>query len=136
MASSASSQPQQANVHKFLDQNYHPTGSILRLQDHTEFYATGNPRSKQGVVMIPDTLGWNSGRIRNIADYFGENGFFVVIPKLSGSTTEGESKGPSIFESSGIGDYMKGLTYDANLKPKLNSLTNFLKEEGVEKISL
>jgi len=31
---------------------------------------------------------------------------------------------------------MKGLTYDANLKPKINSLIKFLNDEGVEKISL
>lgn len=93
MTSSVENRGGQVNMDKFLEHSYHPTGSILRLQDHTEFYAVGNPRSKNGVVMIPDTMGWNSGRIRNIADFFGENGFFVVIPKLSGSTTEGENKG-------------------------------------------
>jgi hypothetical protein len=93
MTSSVENRGHQVNVDKFLEHSYHSSGSILRLQDHTECYAVGNPRCKNGVVMIPDTMGWNSGRIRNIADFFAENGFFVVIPKLSGSTTEGEGKG-------------------------------------------
>ncbi len=79
-------------VDKFLSSDYRPVGHVFKLKDNTEFYSAGSPRSKRGVIIIPDTFGWNSGRIRNIADFFAENDCVAVIPNLLGSTNQ-ESSG-------------------------------------------
>jgi hypothetical protein len=89
MASTSSYGPQ---VDRFISNDYNTVGSVLRLKDETEFYCTGTSRGKHGVVIIPDTLGWNAGRIRNIADFFGENDCLAVIPKLMGSSKTAEGK--------------------------------------------
>lgn len=127
-------QQRNLNVDHYLDPYYQPKGSTLKLKDHTEFYASGSPGCKKGVIIIPDTLGWNTGRVRNICDFFGDNDCYAVIPELSKHTTH--AGGVSFFESSGIMDYFKSLAFDGNLKPKIVSLVNFMHNEGVEKISL
>ncbi len=83
--------PQSLKIDTFLDPNYGHRGSILQLHDHTEFYSVGSAQSKQGIIVVPDTLGWNSGRIRNIADFFAQNGSLAVIPKISGSSDNAPS---------------------------------------------
>lgn len=83
-------------MEKFLSADYTPVGSVLKLKDDTEFYCTGTSNGKRGVIMIPDTLGWNSGRIRNMADFFGENNCLVAIPKLMGSSKASEGKESSL----------------------------------------
>ena len=92
---SMSSQPQQnqqINVDNYLSvTSYTTKGSALRLKDHTEFYASGSPQSKNGVIIIPDYWGWNTGRIRNICDLFGDLNCFAVIPNFSSRGVEGES---------------------------------------------
>lgn len=80
------------NVAPFLSPDYDHRGNLLRLKDNTEFYACGDASRKQGVILIPDMLGWNTGRIRNIADFFASQGCLAAIPKLSGST-EGAPSG-------------------------------------------
>jgi hypothetical protein len=89
--STQSREPPSLKLDNFLDPNYGHRGCILQLHDHTEFYSVGNATHKQGVIIVPDTLGWNSGRIRNIADFFAEQGSMVVIPKLSGSSDNAPS---------------------------------------------
>ena len=44
--------------------------------------------------------------------------------------------GHSYFESSSVGDYMKSLTYEVNLKPKISSMVKYMQQEGIEKIAL
>lgn len=78
------------NARQILSASYVPKGLEAKLDDHTEYYGVGKLSSRFALIMIPDMLGWKSGRIRNIADYFGSNGLYVVIPKLSGSIIEGE----------------------------------------------
>jgi hypothetical protein len=80
-------QQRNLNVDHYLDPYYQPKGSTLKLKDHTEFYASGSPGCKKGVIIIPDTLGWNTGRVRNICDFFGDNDCYAVIPELSKHTT-------------------------------------------------
>ena len=83
---------------KFLASDYKPIGNVFKLKDNTEFYSAGTARGKNGVIIIPDTLGWNSGRIRNIADFLAENGCIAIIPNLLGSTNQ-ESTGIICVES-------------------------------------
>ncbi len=81
-----------SQIDRVVDHKYNPVGSILKLEDGTEFYATGSVRSKHGVILVPDTLGWNAGRIRSIADFFGENSCLAAIPKLMGTPKTAERK--------------------------------------------
>lgn len=92
---------QSLKLDTFLDPNYGHRGSILQLHDHTEFYSVGNSANKQGIIFVPDTLGWNSGRIRNLADFFAEQGSMVVIPKLSGTSDNAPSGNPRIIFADG-----------------------------------
>jgi hypothetical protein len=81
------------NVDPYLSMtSYQTKGSALKLQDNTEFYASGSPKSKNGIIIIPDFYGWNGGRVRNICDFFGDNDIFCVIPNFSSRGVEGESK--------------------------------------------
>jgi hypothetical protein len=71
------------NVDPYLSiTNYQSKGSELRLKDNTEFYVSGSVKSKKGIIMISDIYGWNGGRVRNICDFFGDNGTFCVIPNF------------------------------------------------------
>lgn len=83
----------------------------MKLKDSTQFYGVGSPRTKQGIILIPDTLGWNAGRIRNIADFLATNDIYCAIPQLMGASTESHS-GASLTEASSFGDYMKSATFD------------------------
>ncbi len=85
------------NVAPFLSPDYDHRGNLFRLKDNTEFYACGDAASKNGVILIPDLLGWNTGRIRNIADFFASQGCLSAIPKLSGSI-EGAPSGKFGFK--------------------------------------
>jgi hypothetical protein len=40
------------------------------------------------------------------------------------------------MESSGLMDWYKSRTFDGHIKPVLYSIVNFMKGEGIEKISL
>jgi len=71
------------DVKAYLSPHYQPCGSILKLPNHSEFYFVGEGSLKQGLIIIPDMMGWNSGRIRHYADYFAATGIYTVIPKLS-----------------------------------------------------
>jgi len=43
-------------------------------------------------------FGWNTGRTRNLADFLGDSGFFVVVPKLLVPTSSGSRSAASIEE--------------------------------------
>eukprot|EP01039_Chlorochromonas_danica_P005195 gene5197-5720_t len=122
-------------IDRVVAPDYNTVGSILKLKDDTEFYATGTARGKRGVILISDTIGWNSGRIRNIADFFGDNDCLAVIPKLMGTSKAAE--GPSITSVfTHPLDYVKDTTIEGNLKPKVCSLVKYMQKEGIEKIAL
>ncbi len=74
---------------KFLFRDYEPRGQIVTNQDNIELYRSGRRGCKNGVIMIPDTMGWNGGRIRNLADFFGDNDCVAVIPNISGTSIGG-----------------------------------------------
>ncbi len=88
------------NLANFLPTDYHPVGHIQKLPDGLEFYCVGSTESHRGVLLISDLFGWNTGRTRNIADFLGDSGYYVMIPKLlvpstggrSATSTEGEEE--------------------------------------------
>jgi hypothetical protein len=49
----------------------------------SEIYLTGNlGPSGRAILICPDIWGWDSGRIRNIADHLAEADYLVVVPKI------------------------------------------------------
>jgi dienelactone hydrolase len=72
----------QHNLDRYLDDNYQHTGHFERTSDGVDFYADGTIENKKGIIIIPDLFGWNTGRTRNFADYMGDNGYWVVVPRL------------------------------------------------------
>ncbi len=83
MSTASSSHTRGVNAEKFLFRDYEPRGQIVTNQDNIELYRSGRRGCKNGVIMIPDTMGWNGGRIRNLADFFGDNNCVAVIPNVS-----------------------------------------------------
>lgn len=75
-----------------LSVTYTTKGTEIVLKDRTEFYASGSSRCSYGLIIIPDPLGWKSGRIRNICDTFAEKDIFCVIPNFHSRGIVGHSK--------------------------------------------
>jgi hypothetical protein len=111
LAMSTQKQTSQLNYDRFLTYDYRPIGSELKLKDNTEFYGVGSPRSKKGVIILPDLWGWNAGRIRNIADFLATQDCYVALPGLLGRSTD-SSETLSWNETSSFGEYMKSQTFD------------------------
>lgn len=102
----------EVHVEQFLNYNYKPAGKILRLKDDTEFYAVGSPRSKRGVIIIPDLGGYNAGNSRNIADYIAANDTYVAIPSVIGAPKGASDYAPNFFETQSLGEYSKAQILD------------------------
>ena len=92
-ASCAFSMSSRRVVHpeKFLFYDHEHRGKEVTTQDNLSLYCAGDSSSKNGVLVVPDSLGWNGGRVRNIADYFADNKCLAVIPSITGTSmgTEG-----------------------------------------------
>jgi len=86
------------NLHRFIDTDYKPVGHIQKQPDGFEFYCVGSTESHRGVLLISDLFGWNTGRTRNLADFLGDSGFFVVVPKLLVPTSSGSRSAASTEE--------------------------------------
>jgi dienelactone hydrolase len=123
------------NVDHFLSYDYKTSGSILKLKDNTEFYGVGSTRSKHGVIVLPDTGGYNAGNIRNIADFIAANDIYVAIPTIMGTPKE-TGQTLSFTEAHSLGEYTKSQVLDGNMKPKVVSLSKYMFNEGVERIAL
>jgi hypothetical protein len=89
MSTATSTHARGVNAEKFLFRDYEPRGNIVTNQDNIELYRAGRKGCKNGVIVIPDTMGWNGGRIRNLADFFGDNDCIAVIPNVSGTSIGG-----------------------------------------------
>lgn len=47
-----------------------------------DFYRTGKARGNKAIILVSDVWGWNSGRVRALADHFADCGYYCVVPKL------------------------------------------------------
>jgi len=70
----------------FMAPNYNVMGSCKILEgsgaDGLEGYVSKAYVSGQkALVLIPDAFGWNSGRLRNVADYFAAEGIKIHTPR-------------------------------------------------------
>ena len=81
---------------KYLASDYATVGSVVSLPT-CDFYASGKASSQKAVILIPDVFGWNAGRTRNLADWFGEAGYFAIVPKLLAPGLQGGTDGDGLF---------------------------------------
>eukprot|EP01059_Diplonema_ambulator_P006299 TRINITY_DN1603_c0_g1_i5.p1 TRINITY_DN1603_c0_g1~~TRINITY_DN1603_c0_g1_i5.p1 ORF type:complete len:298 (+),score=101.92 TRINITY_DN1603_c0_g1_i5:53-895(+) len=106
-----------------------------------EVYETGTVR-KSLLLFIPDVWGWNTGRVRSIADDFAKRGHLVVIPKVLPpfeGGTDGDALPPNFNISERFGDVMpllKGEWGPGAVVPKLVKVLEHYKEKGVEKAAV
>jgi len=126
---------------KFLSVDYSPVGFTGKLMDGTEFYASGVPAGRNGILVITDIYGTSGGRTKSLVDQFGEAGYFAVAPKLLVPALEGGTSGegfPPDFDFSHRGKdflrYISRLTWEGHLKPKIVATVDYMKRKGVQKI--
>jgi dienelactone hydrolase len=93
--------------------------------------------------MIPDIWGWDSGRTRVIADYFSDNGYYVIVPKLLVPALEGGTDGdgfPPNFDMSTrggeFGPYMQTVPWDSHMKPRISAILDHLASNGINKVAM
>ncbi len=85
------------NAEKYLAASCEAVGIVHNLPNGHEFYATGPTDSLKAIIFIPDVFGWNGGRTRKIADWFGEAGYYTVVPKLMVPSLEGGTDGDGVL---------------------------------------
>jgi len=94
--------------------------------------------------MISDIFGWNSGRIRIIADMFSEKtNTLVVIPMLLVPPYEGGTDGDGLppdfnmmtrfMEATG---WMKTISWEETVKPRLSGIHSILLKKGGDSIKI
>jgi len=133
------------NAEKYLAAEYDTTGSTHTLENGHEFYRTGLPTATKAILLIPDVFGWNGGRTRNVADFFAEAGYYVVVPKLLVPALEGGTDGDGLFPDfdwtipehvAKFPDYMHTVNFNDVLKPRLLSATAHINLLGIDCIHL
>ncbi len=125
----------------YLENNYSSKGSETKFGT-TDVFVSGDFSSKNVVLMIPDVYGWNGGRMRAIADYFGDAGYLAVVPKLlqpAFNTADGDADGlPGNFDwatqGGDFGTYMLTLPWEGSLKPRIESILTHIKSLGDKSI--
>jgi hypothetical protein len=71
------------NAHGHLASSRDHEGTKITVSGGTELYSTGSLSSSGRAILIcPDIRGWDSGRLRNIADHLADAGYLVVVPKI------------------------------------------------------
>lgn len=145
------------NALKYLAPDYSYIGKIVTLEDGVEFYESSSSASFQkAVIVIPDIFGWNSGRTRNIADFFAEHGYYAIIPRLLTPPIGGGNDGDGFaydFDRSTMIEDVRKFPYQGKpalrpltfiifsisfvielLQPRLRSVTSHIKSLGIQKV--
>lgn len=121
------------------------TANIGTQRSHgkCEFYEVGNSSSGKAVLVLSDVWGWQSGRVRALADHFSialES--LAVIPKLlSEPAFEGGTNGdalPPDFDMTGrrgeFAYWMKTSHPFSTQEPTLRKMMSYLDSKGITKI--
>eukprot|EP01033_Poteriospumella_lacustris_P016246 gene16246-11625_t len=127
------------NAEKYLAPDYSFVGSTVALDTGLELYVTGTGASKKGLLIVPDIYGWNGGRTRNIADYYAEEGYYVVVPKLLTPAIDGGTDGDgfaAIISMEHLVENLMKFPYPGNLDAKIEATVAHMKAQGVESIGL
>lgn len=111
-------------------------------------YATGNPTNGNGVVLVPDVWGWDSGRVREWADDLSAKlGAYCIVPKfLSGGNppfngpfeggTNGDGLPPTLdLDKRGKEAFPFILSFKWDIiQPRMVNAMAHMKEKGCTKI--
>lgn len=62
---------------------YYPMGIEIELTDETQLYLSRKSTATAAIVLLPEIRSWQSTRIRNICDFFGEQNYLSIIPNLT-----------------------------------------------------
>ncbi|SPR00725.1 unnamed protein product (mitochondrion) [Plasmodiophora brassicae] len=126
----------------YLAADYKATGRVVTAPGTAfEHYVVGDG-TQGGILVVPDVYGWNGGRVRNIADWLASRGFVCVVTKLLvptlGSGTDGDGF-PGDFDTSTFMTvavpYLKTISWDGILKPRLQAAISILKMHNAKKIA-
>jgi carboxymethylenebutenolidase len=103
-------------------------------------YIAGPVDATKAVVIIPDIYGWNGGRTRAVADYYGSQGYRVLVPRILCPPFEGGTDGdgfPGTFgEWEKFVPFMQTFNWESSFKPKFVAIKSYLQSTGVTKTSL
>ena len=126
----------------FLSLNYVPEGNIVAISG-AEFYEVNPAATEKVIIIIPDAWGWNSGRIRNIADLLSKSGYRVVVPKIMQPPFEGGTDGDGLPPSADFAtrgaelfSYLVSLTWDGVIRPIVNPVLDHLRNQGGKKFGV
>lgn len=92
------------------------------------------------VIIFSDVWGWDSGRIRELADEVAEDGHLVVIPKLLQPALEGGTDGDGLPPDFDLGarmaDFGPWVSQNpwSKLEPQVSSLLDEINDRGISKI--
>eukprot|EP00931_Biecheleriopsis_adriatica_P021956 TRINITY_DN1421_c0_g1_i6.p1 TRINITY_DN1421_c0_g1~~TRINITY_DN1421_c0_g1_i6.p1 ORF type:complete len:301 (+),score=60.44 TRINITY_DN1421_c0_g1_i6:70-972(+) len=112
------------------------TGSV----DGVKYYNSGS--GPCGLLLLPDVWGWNSGRIRAIADDFAEKGFSVWIPKILSPFEGGTDEDglPPNFDmkarGSELGPLLGGQWNKSETVPQVLKVVSAMRDAGVKKFGV
>eukprot|EP01038_Epipyxis_sp_PR26KG_P012484 gene12484-16746_t len=129
----------------YLQSSYTPIGGKITLGDGGyEIYVVGGITTKKAIVLIPDIWGWDSGRTRNLADFYSQQGYCVIVPKLLQPAFEGGTDGdglPPDFDMPNrrpefLQYLIANVTWEEVLKPRIVAIYDYLISNGCEKSAL
>jgi dienelactone hydrolase len=94
----------------------HKDEGVIKSVDGVSFYQIGS--GKNGLMLLPDVWGWNSGRTRALADEFSKRGMSVYVPKILEPYQVTGEKGSESHDD--------GLPPDFNIKERFSELKPLL----------
>jgi len=118
---------------------------ILLEETGFEFYIShaGCAGTKKGLIFTADIFGWNSGRIRLIADHFASQGYLTVIPKLLTPPLEDGNDGDAIprdfnnqLRAAELKFYLQTKTWEDTFKGRIQTAIDLLHSRGVQRIGM
>ncbi|CAK0805833.1 unnamed protein product, partial [Prorocentrum cordatum] len=129
-----------ASAAPYLALDYEAKGKFGEA-DGVKYYKAGRP-SQRGLLLLPDIWGWNTGRIRAIADDFSRKGLLVYIPKVldafeGGTDDDGLPPAFDLSErGSELGPLLKGAWNVEVVLPKTLKVVEAMKAAGVKKFGV
>lgn len=124
----------------YLASDYNHKGAVEILGGGVvDIYAAG-VLYERGLIIIPDIWGWNGGRTRNIADFYADRGYCVVVPKIlvpaMGEGTDGDACPPEYKPDATFMPFMQTFSWDGSFKPKIAACIEHLVSKGCKKIGM
>lgn len=108
----------------------------VKSSNGVEFYETGTA-SSAAIILFSDVWGWNSGRVRALADAFAAAGYRCYVPKLLSPPLEGGTDGDGLppdfnmgARGAEFGPWITQIPWRGSVQPKVEALLAYAKEAG------